>query len=119
MGLSQEALEVLTRHSWPGNVRELKNVLEAVVIFHPGGEIRLGDLPPELKQAATVSTPGAPVQAPAGTPRSMADIERQAILETLERTGGHRARAAEILDIGLRTLQRKLKEYKDDGYLEE
>ena len=49
----------------------------------------------------------------------MADIERQAILETLERTGGHRAKAADLLGIGLRTLQRKLKEYKDDGYIQE
>ena len=46
----------------------------------------------------------------------MADIERRAILSTLERTGGHRAEAARLLDIGLRTLQRKLKEYKDQGY---
>jgi two-component system response regulator FlrC len=57
------------------------------------------------------------VQVVAGEPRTMADIERQAILETLDRTGGHRARAADILGIGLRTLQRKLKEYKDEGYL--
>jgi DNA-binding NtrC family response regulator len=49
----------------------------------------------------------------------MAEIERQAILETLQRTGGHRAKAADILDIGLRTLQRKLKEYKEQGYLED
>ena len=41
----------------------------------------------------------------------MSEIERQAILETLQRTGGHRAEAARILEIGLRTLQRKLKEY--------
>jgi DNA-binding NtrC family response regulator len=49
----------------------------------------------------------------------MEDIERQAILETLERTGGHRARAATILGIGLRTLQRKLKDYREQGYWEE
>jgi DNA-binding NtrC family response regulator len=45
----------------------------------------------------------------------MADIERDAILRTLEFTGGHRARAAKLLDIGLRTLQRKLKEYGEIG----
>jgi DNA-binding NtrC family response regulator len=49
----------------------------------------------------------------------MADIERQAILETLDRTGGHRAKAADILGIGLRTLQRKLKEYRDEGYVKD
>ena len=46
----------------------------------------------------------------------MDEIERQAILETLSRTGGHRAQAAHLLGIGLRTLQRKLKDYKDQGY---
>jgi len=117
--LSREALEVLARYPWPGNVRELRNVIESVVIFHGSGEITLSDLPVEVREAATVSTTGAPVQSPVGQPRTMADIERQAILETLERTGGHRAKAAEILEIGLRTLQRKLKEYKDAGYLKD
>ncbi len=117
--LSAEAVEVLRRHPWPGNVRELKNVIESVVIFHQGPEVRLSDLPPELRQGAAVSASGAPVQPPSGEPRSMAEIERQAILETLERTGGHRARAADLLQIGLRTLQRKLKDYKQQGYFEE
>ncbi|HEX2164999.1 MAG TPA: sigma-54 dependent transcriptional regulator [Thermoanaerobaculia bacterium] len=117
--LSPEALEVLRRHPWPGNVRELKNVIESTVIFHQGPEIRLSDLPAELRAGAAVSAAGAPVQPPSGEPRSMAEIERQAILETLERTGGHRARAADLLEIGLRTLQRKLKEYKDQGYYQD
>jgi len=45
----------------------------------------------------------------------MDEIERRAILDALERTGGNRTQAAEILGIGLRTLQRKLKEYRQDG----
>ena len=49
----------------------------------------------------------------------MADIERRAILETLELTSGHRAEAAKTLEIGLRTLQRKLKEYREQGYFED
>ncbi len=49
----------------------------------------------------------------------MAEIERQAILETLQRTSGHRAKAADLLDIGLRTLQSKLKDYKEQGYYED
>ncbi|MCZ7651172.1 MAG: hypothetical protein M5U13_08455 [Thermoanaerobaculia bacterium] len=49
----------------------------------------------------------------------MAEVERDAILSTLARTGGRRAEAARLLDIGLRTLQRKLKEYKEQGYWEE
>src|ERR1700681_2867759 len=110
--LAPEALELLTRYAWPGNVRELKNVMESVVVFHQDGEVTVNDLPAEIRQAATLSTRGGPVQSVVGEPRSMAEIERQAILETLGRTAGHRARAADILGIGLRTLQRKLKEYK-------
>jgi DNA-binding NtrC family response regulator len=117
--LSAEALEVLRRHPWPGNVRELRNVLEATVIFHDGPEIRLVDFPSEVRDGAALSAAGAPVQPASGELRSMADIERHAILETLERTGGHRARAADLLDIGLRTLQRKLKEYKDQGFYQD
>jgi DNA-binding NtrC family response regulator len=89
------------------------------VIFHHGDEIGPGDLPIEVRESTAVSAAGAPVQAVVGGPRTMADIERQAILETLERTGGHRAKAADILGIGLRTLQRKLKEYKDDGFVQD
>jgi DNA-binding NtrC family response regulator len=119
MALSQEALELLTRYSWPGNVRELKNIMESAVVFHQDGEIGVQDLPAEIRQSSTLSTSGTPVQSVVGEPRSMAEIERQAILETLGRTGGHRARAADILGIGLRTLQRKLKEYKDDGFVQD
>jgi DNA-binding NtrC family response regulator len=117
--LAPEALELLTRYPWPGNVRELKNVMESVVVFHQDGEVTVGDLPAEVRDSSTLSTTGAPVQSVVGEPRTMADIERQAILETLGRTGGHRARAADILGIGLRTLQRKLKEYKDDGFIQD
>jgi DNA-binding NtrC family response regulator len=119
MRLSPEALEVLSRFPWPGNVRELRNVMESVVVFHQGEVIQPADLPVEVRESSALAAPGRPVQATAGEPRTMADIERQAILETLARTGGHRARAADILGIGLRTLQRKLKEYKDEGYLQD
>jgi two-component system response regulator HydG len=118
--LSAEALEVLSRAPWPGNVRELRNVMESIVVFHTqGDEITLADLPVEVREASTLSTTGAPVQSVVGEPRTMEEIERQAILETLQRTDGHRAKAADLLGIGLRTLQRKLKEYKDQGFYDE
>ncbi len=117
--LSPETVELLVRYPWPGNVRELRNVIESAVIFHHGDEIAPGDLPVEVRESTALSAAGVPVQAVVGEPRTMADIERQAILETLSRTGGHRAKAADLLGIGLRTLQRKLKEYKDEGYLQD
>jgi two-component system NtrC family response regulator/two-component system response regulator HydG len=114
--ISGGALDLLLRYPWPGNVRELRNAMESAVVFSQGEEIGPGDLPPEPRDSVAVSAAGTPVQPVAGDPRTMADIERQAILETLERTGGHRAKAADLLGIGLRTLQRKLKEYKDEGF---
>ena len=95
-------------------MRELKNVLESLVIFHrrrhPGRGAAAGDAP------AASGRRTAAVQSRIGPPRTMDEIERRAILETLERTGGHRAEAAKMLDIGLRTLQRKLKDYRDEGH---
>ncbi len=119
--LSPEALEALENHSWPGNVRELRNVLESMVIFHhaaAGSEIGRESLPAQLR-GALPTAPAAEKASAGATPRTMEEIERRAILGTLERTGGHRAEAAKLLEIGLRTLQRKLKEYKDQGYYDE
>jgi len=101
-------LTALMRAPWPGNVRELRNLMEQLVLFASSDEIGLEDLPAEYRLAeATVK----PAEGVVWRPRPMADIERDAILRTLEHTGGHRARAAALLEIGLRTLQRKLKEY--------
>jgi DNA-binding NtrC family response regulator len=105
-------LAALKRHSWPGNVRELRNVVESLVLFARGEEIGLEDLPGDYRTAAAaVPSDSSEVW----RPRPMAEIEREAILRTLEHTKGHRARAAGLLEIGLRTLQRKLKEYGEIG----
>ncbi|MEM8995184.1 MAG: sigma-54 dependent transcriptional regulator [Acidobacteriota bacterium] len=119
MTMSKAALEALDRFAWPGNVRQLRNVLESMVVFHPGGEIDIDALPPEILEATRLSGAATPVQPLVGEPRTMDDIERAAILETLQRTKGHRAEAARLLEIGLRTLQRKLKDYKEQGHFED
>ena len=127
-----EAVAALQDYPWQGNVRELKNAMESMVVFHRGELVEPADLPAEIRSVLGVEgrapaplTSAAPAAggaaepaAPAG-PKTMADIEREAILGMLERTGGRRVEAARRLDIGLRTLQRKLKEYKDQGYFEE
>jgi DNA-binding NtrC family response regulator len=114
--LTADAMELMSAYDWPGNVRQLKNLVESMVIFHHGRQVTAADLPSEVRDAVPGSRREAPIQAADGTPRTMEEIERQAILETLGRTGGHRAQAASLLGIGLRTLQRKLKEYKDQGF---
>lgn len=109
--LSPAALDLLQAAVWPGNVRELKNLLESTVIFHQGEVIDRGDLPADLRMMMR-STASSRIQSTDGPARTMAQIERQAILETLELFDGHRANTAKALGIGLRTLQRKLKEYR-------
>ena len=113
-GVQPAVLTALKRHPWPGNVRELRNVMESLVLFATGDEINLEDLPAEYRTAAAAPPPP---PGPGGEwePRPMAEIEKNAILHALDYTGGHRARAASLLGIGLRTLQRKLKEYGEIG----
>jgi len=101
-------LAALRAHPWPGNVRELRNVVENMVLFSRSDELGLADLPPEYREGRAAERREA---AREWAPRPMADIEKEAILRTLEATNGHRAKAAQLLGIGLRTLQRKLKEY--------
>lgn len=119
MHFDEQAMQALAAHGWPGNVRQLRNVIESVVIFHPGGEVGVSSLPTEVRVAGVASGGQGPIQPRFGRPKTMDEIERQAILETLERTEGHRAEAARLLEIGLRTLQRKLKDYKDQGFYQD
>ncbi len=118
--LTAEALQVLKHAPWPGNVRELRNLMESLVILHAGEEIQAQHLPEELRRVAREAEVGAgDSPLPAGgtlVGRTMEEIEREVILKTLERTAGNRTQAAEMLGIGLRTLQRKIKQYRAEGY---
>ncbi len=101
---SPAAMERLQRHPWRGNVRELENLIERVVIMARGEVIGVEDLPGNLKGEA-------PASAGVVAGRSLSELEREAILKTLEMTGGNRTETARLLGIGRRTLQYKLKEY--------
>jgi len=109
--LAPEVVEALKRARWEGNVRELRNLMESLVVLAAPGttEIGLHDLPETYRMLPPVPTP---VSVAAGPARTMEEIEKEAILRTLQETGGNRTRAAEILGIGLRTLQRKLRDYE-------
>ena len=121
-----DAMRAIVNARWEGNVRELRNVVESLVVLTPSTEIRVADLPEELKRFANGEFHSQPGEPTAETPvtrgpsssLTMDEIERLAILGALDRTGGNRTQAAELLGIGLRTLQRKLKEYKVAGSAE-
>ena len=102
--LEDDAKARLKREDWPGNVRELRNALERAMILADGALIKTEHLWIEGRSAA---------DAPANTvgEGSLADLERQMILQTLAAVGGNRRLAATKLGIGLRTLYEKLKRY--------
>lgn len=102
------AREALVRHPWPGNVRELEHAVERAVIVAKGEEITTDDISEVLDQ------PNAPAVAAEIIPGrlTLAEIERLAILQTLERTKGNKRAAASILGIYRPTLYGKLKKYK-------
>ena len=120
-GVTGPALAALVNYAWPGNVRELKNVIESAVLFAAGPKVDLHDLPAAVRAAAPEVQDAGAAEGAEGSPstaslvgKTMADIEKEAILTALQVSGGNRRRAAEMLDIGLRTLQRKLKEYRGE-----
>jgi len=125
MKFSPEVLRALVKQPWMGNVRELRNVVESLVVLTPGDVIEIGDLPDEYRgtpdSAARVDRSGTegPPSTDEDEPTTMDEIERQAILRALDKTGGNRTQAAEMLGIGLRTLQRKLKDYRMQGEVDE
>jgi DNA-binding NtrC family response regulator len=106
-GFSPEALSALTQYAWPGNVRELENAVERAVVIGRGSEIGLGELSPNITNDAGRAPNGMP-QVPGAT---LAELERYAILRTLEHTGGSTSRAADVLGISARTIQYRLHEY--------
>ena len=105
-GFSPQAMDLLVRNRWKGNVRELENVVERAVIMARGDLIQPGDLPGHIMEEGEGQTTGVIPGRP------LSDLEREAILSTLEMTGGNRTETARLLGISRRTLQYKLKEFK-------
>ena len=104
-------MAALSRHPWRGNIRELRNVVQQMVVLADGPQLTLRDLPRELRghDSGELPPPGGGDASLAG--RTMEEIEREAIRETLKMTGGNRKSAAELLQIGERTLYRKIEKY--------
>ena len=110
-GISDEALALLLRHAWPGNVRELENAIERAVVLAAEPVLNPNHFP-TLRRLETAAPNGsaATVTIPGST---FAEIEREAILRTLEAVGGSTSRAAALLGISARKIQYKVKEYHE------
>jgi len=104
-GFTDEALAALSAHTWPGNVRELENVIERAVVLCDTARVEPRHLPASLDAAAPQ------VAAPPIPGSTIYDLERFAILKTLEACKGSTSKAATILGISPRKIQYKLHEY--------
>jgi two-component system response regulator FlrC len=122
--LSAEARRTLVLNRWPGNVRELENTIHRAVLLAVGGEIGVdGILTPDGMRLDQAKNPPAVAHATLAAEtvtralvgRTVAEVERDLILETLKHCLGNRTHAANILGISIRTLRNKLNEYSGDG----
>ncbi|HKS10383.1 MAG TPA: sigma-54 dependent transcriptional regulator [Pyrinomonadaceae bacterium] len=101
--LAPETVMRLVRYDWPGNIRQLESVIERAVLFCPGPELQPNCLPEEFQTRATSSSFIIPPLL------AMEEIEREAIMQTLERTAGNVKKSAQILRFPRPTFYRKLK----------
>lgn len=113
--ISAAALDALRFHSWPGNVRELRNVIERAVVICSGEQIERHHFAPYPFEQRQLRRAEDTVTFPVGTP--LDEIERQMILRTLDKTNNNKTRAAELLDISLKTLHNKLNTYRAQGLI--
>jgi len=108
--VSAKTQHKLESYAWPGNVREMKNNTERAVLFAGDSpELELENFfPPETQD-------GGPLSASFTGTKTIAEVEKQAILATLENTKNNRTQAARVLEISVKTLRNKLKSYGIDG----
>ncbi len=111
--MDQAARDLLASYDWPGNVRELQNIVTRACVLNQGTPIRAEQLRPWLQldsnTIAATHAENSSDRLPVGL--TLDEIERRMIVATLEQFNGHRAKAAEALGIGLRTLSGKLRDY--------
>lgn len=109
-GFTPLAMDMLIHHAWPGNVRELENTIERAIILSMGEYITEKELPAALVRNYEQDAPTETGNGHLGG-QPLEDVQKLAILATLEQTGGNKSEAAKILDITRTTLNNKLKKY--------
>ena len=114
MGLTPAAMDRLTRYEWPGNVRELVNAMERAVVLSRHEYIDVAELPLALRGDSDDEPAASPDPVLSGNV-SLDELEKTAILKTLEATEGNKSEAARRLGITRKTLHNKLKQYGISG----
>lgn len=110
-GVTPEAMQILLDYPWPGNIRELENVLERALVLTDGSMIDTEDLPESVRRPAP-DTPGLGVDGDdLSVKRHGARLERHLIQLALDRTGGNKTHAADLLELSPRALRYKIQEY--------
>jgi len=108
--IDAQALKHIVAYQWPGNVRELENAMERAVVL-AGGRVILPEYLPERLQEATM--PPLPYATDdLSVKRNMRRLEKQLIREALRQTAGNKSKAAQLLDLSLRALLYKIKDYE-------
>lgn len=113
-GFSPLAMDMLIKYEWPGNVRELENTIERAVILLTGDLITEKDLPSNIIEPYSEISDWVENPKPVAANRPLEEIEKEAILATLEATGGNKSETARRLKINRKTLHKKLKDYGVD-----
>lgn len=119
--LSSEAAKLISGYSWPGNVRELENTMHRSILLASGSEIGpeailLNNIGSASTSNASIRNTGEDGEIAGLVGRTVADVERELIIDTLQHCIGNRTHAATILGISIRTLRNKLKQYNEQGF---
>ena len=110
-GISPLAMDMLLKYPWPGNVRELENVVERAVILLPDEHVTEKELPATITESYAEKGDWVAPPQPGAANRPLGEIEREAIVATLEASAGNKSETARRLGINRKTLHKKLKEY--------
>ena len=111
LGIEADAMRVLLEYPWPGNVRELENTIERALVLSDGPKITAEDLPTNITSPIiALDNPDLPDDE-LSVKKHSAILERRLIKQALERTGGNKTRAADLLELSSRALLYKIREY--------
>lgn len=106
-----DAVDVLLNYSWPGNIRELENVLEQAMLLADGDELAADELPDQVRFSMAAADDLELTEDDLSVKKHSAALERKLIQRALERTGGNRTKAADLLELSARALRYKILDY--------